>query len=246
MKNKILSIVLVMMMIASLFILTGCGNEKSSKKSNENGTEERNSYDEKNEVNKTSDNNITDNNSNNNSTVAKEVDKTPVDIKSDSSYYFVINGKKYSAGDKISTLSESGFHLNKTGSEIEIQSNGYIIGGGAVLNNENNTVFQITPFNNTKEKIKGADASIGSFYIDESSVKKYNLNVEIVNGITIGTSMQDIEAIFGEPTKKTEATQYNGPTYTYDVSGQYKSFTFNFDKDGKITSMRWQAYVLAK
>ena len=239
MKKTLKMLVIFAILFASLVTLAGCGNEKEDNKSknnrNENVAEEKNNYTEENEINNTI-NNTTNNTVNGNTTAnnktVKEVDKTPVDIKDNSSYYFIVNGKKYSAGDKISTLSESGYHLNKTGSEKELQPNGYLIGGDAILNSDNKTVFNATPFNNTKETIKGADAVIGSFYVDESSNEKYNLNVEIVNGITIGTSIEDME--------------YNGPTYTYDVSGEYKTFYFYFNKEGKITSMKWQAYIPAE
>lgn len=176
---------------------------------------------------------------------AKPVDKTPVDIKNNSSYYFVINGKKYNAGDKISDLSESKLHLNKTASEKELQTYGYLIGGNSVLNTDNKTVLSVTPFNGTKTKVKSADASIGGVYISKYNYESLDGKVEITNGITIGTSIEDVKAIFGQPTKITEPyTEYYGPTYSYEVTGEYKSFVFGFDKDGKVESIRWTCYIM--
>lgn len=176
---------------------------------------------------------------------AKPVDKTPVDIKNNSSYYFVINGKKYNAGDKISDLSESKLHLNKTASEKELQTYGYLIGGNNVLNTDNKTVLSVTPFNGTKTKVKSADASIGGVYISKYNYESLDGKVEITNGITIGTSIEDVKAVFGQPTKITEpSTEYYGPTYSYEVTGEYKSFVFGFDKDGKVESIRWTCYIM--
>jgi len=176
---------------------------------------------------------------------AKPVDKTPVDIKNNSSYYFVINGKKYNAGDKISDLSESKLHLNKTASEKELQTYGYLIGGNNVLNTDNKTVLSVTPFNGTKTKVKSADASIGGVYISKYNYESLDGKVEITNGITIGTSIEDVKAVFGQPTDITEpTTEYYGPTYSYEVTGEYKSFIFGFDKDGKVETIRWTCYIM--
>lgn len=249
---KLLKISIIL--CAGLVILTGCGNKdednKTKNNKNENVAERTNSSVEENKVSNVAKNTTTNttnkNTTNDNKIIAKEVDKTPVDVKDNNSYYFIVKGKKYSAGDKISSLSESGFHLNKAGSEKELQKYGYLIGGGAVLNSDNKTVFNITPFNNTNSTIKAADASIGSFSLDKSSYEMLDGDIEIVNGITFGTSIEDVKTIFGEPTKITEATEYIGPTYEYNVTGEYKSFTFRSDKEGKITSIRWQNYVVSK
>ena len=174
----------------------------------------------------------------------KPVDKTPVDIKLNSSYYFVVNGKKYNVGDKISSLSESNLKLNSTGGEKELQKNGYLIGGGAVLNSEKKTVFNITPYNNGQSKVKAADTVIGGFSLDKYGYDYLSGNIEICNGITIGTSIDDIKTVFGEPTKTTEGTQYRGPTYTYDAKSNYMQFTFAFDKDGKVERISWQNFNL--
>lgn len=246
---KLLKISIILCL--GLVILTGCGdNDKATRTKNskkENVVERTNNSVEENEVNNVVNNTTTNQNTvDDNKTIAKEVDKTPRDFKDDSSYYFIVKGKKYMAGDKISGLSESGYHLNKAGSEKDLQKYGYLIGGGAVLDSDNKTVFNITPFNGSKETIKAADATIGSFSIDEYGYEKLNGEVEIVNGITIGTPIEDVKTILGEPTKITEATEYNGPTYEYSVSGEYKSFTFRSDKEGKIKSIRWQNYVMSE
>lgn len=265
--KKIISIfAIIAILIASLFIMTGCGDEettKSKKKDkDDNDTslvtkddddddddtkKSDNKDDEKTDSSKDSKSNEKDSSkTDTDKKQSKTIDKTPIDLENNDSYYFVVKGVKYKAGDKISKLVDNGFKQSKTGAEKEIPANGYLIGGGAILNSDSKTVFDVTPVNTTKEKIKGSEGQIGSFSIDKYEFEKLSGDVEIFGGITIGTSIEDIEAVFGEPTTKTDATEYVGPSYTYSAKASYRSFTFRFDKDGKLDSFRWQNYTFNK
>ena len=261
MKKTLTVLLLIAMLVAGLFLMTGCGDEdtKSSKKKdkkdndtsivtdNEDDEDEDDDKDSKNNKDADKDEDDKDDKDDEkdkeDDKVSKSIDRTPIDLEDSDSYYFVVKGVKYKAGDKISKLVENGFKQSKTGAEKEIPANGYLIGGGAILNSDDKTVFDVTPVNVTKEKIKGSEGQIGSFSIDKYEYDKLSSNVEIFGGITIGTSIEDIEAIFGEPTSKTDATEYSGPTYTYNAKASYRSFTFRFDKEGKLNSFRWQNYT---
>lgn len=248
MKKTLTVLMIMAIMIAGLFLMTGCGDEEKSKSSKKDDKKDDTSYVKDNEKDSTDDekDNKTTSKDDTKEDIKKQtkkIDKTPIDLENNDSYYFVVNGVKYKAGDKISKLKENGFKQSKTGAEKEVPSKGYLIGGGAILNSDNKTVFDVTPVNLTSEKIKGADGQIGSFSIDESEAKLLSGDVEIYGGITIGTSIEDIEAIFGEPTTKIDATEYAGPSYTYSAKARYRSFTFRFDKDGKLNSIRWQNYT---
>lgn len=255
MKKTITIFTLIAILIVSLFTMTGCGDEektskkKKSEESNEiiNNTTNELMNNTTNSLAGNTTNNLVGNTTNetgkNTTTQSKPIDKTPININESSSYFFVVKGKKYSSGDKISELTASDFSFNKTGSEKEIPANGYLIGGGSVLNSEKRTVFSITPYNNTSAKIKGADAVIGGFSLNKSGYDYLSGDIEIYGGITIGTSMEDVKAVFGEPTKTTEATEYAGPTYTYDAEARYRSFTFNFDKEEKVKSISWENFT---
>lgn len=271
MKKTLTVLTLIAMLIAGLFLMTGCGDdESSSSKSKKDKKDDDTSYVDNNDKDDDDDDKDSkddkadkddddddkdskddkddkdDDDDKDDKKVSKTIDKTPIDLENSDSYYFVVKGVKYKAGDKISKLTENGFKQSKTGAEKEIPANGYLIGGGAILNSDNKTVFDITPVNITKEKIKGSEGQIGSFSIDKSEAEKLSGDVEIFGGITIGTSIKDVEAVFGEPSTKTEATEYNGPTYTYNAKASYRSFTFRFDKDGKLNSLRWQNYTFNK
>lgn len=232
-----------LIVISTLVTLSGCGAKTEIKKVEDNlkneieesikNAQEENKNEAKQEKSK--------------ETEAKEevkkiVDKTPIDIKVNSSYYFVVNGKKYNVGDKVSSLESSNLKMNSTGAAKELQKYGYLISGGSILNSENKTVFDITPYNNGQEKVKASETVIGGFKLDKYGYKNFSGSIEICNGITIGTSIDDIKAVFGEPTKKTEATSYSGPTYTYDAKSNYMQFNFAFDKDGKAERISWQNF----
>ncbi len=241
--TKILAIIAIL--IICVLSLTGCGNQKESTQKSKNN--EANSNNTNNNLNTTyntsnSTSNSTTSNETTDTRTIPEVDKKVVDYKTDEPYYFIIGGITYKAGDKISDLSKSGLHLNQTGAEKEISKYGYLIGGGAILNESKKTVFNITPFNGGTETIKGAEAQIGSLSIDSSTLK-YFPDIEVCNHITIGTAIEDVIQVFGEPTSKTDATEYYGPTYKYDVTGDYKYYIFDTDKDGKVTSIKWENYV---
>ena len=264
MKKKLKFICISIILCICLISLSGCGIEKDLKKIEEGikneleektkseTTEKSNEEEEnntKNQVNTTKNETNTTKNQTNTTkndeiTAKKAVDKTPVDIKANSSYYFVVNGKKYNVGDKISSLATSNLRLNNNGGEKELQKNGYLIGGGGVLDSKNNTVFNITPYNNGQSKVKASETVIGGFSLNQYGYKYLSGNIEICNGITIGTSLEDIKAVFGEPTSKTEATAYSGPTYTYDTKTRYMQFVFKFDKDEKVETISWQNFNL--
>ena len=268
MKKILTVLALIVVLIAGLVLMTGCGDEekssskKKSKKDNNTSYVADNKDDDDNKDSKNSKNSKSDDeedkdnkssNENNKSSdksdadkKSKEIDKTPIDLENNESYYFVVKGVKYKAGDKISKLIENGFKQSKTGAEKEISANGYLIGGGAILDSNGKTVFDVTPVNVTKEKIKGSEGQIGSFSIDESDYEKLSGDVEIYGGITIGTSIEDITAVFGTPSTKVDATEYAGPSYTYSAKTSYRSFTFRFSKDGKVNSIRWQNYTFNK
>lgn len=229
MKNITKNCAIIAILVIGTMSLTGCGSDKKSQKNPTNTSNSAN-------VDSKTSNKTTD------ARTIPSVDKTKVDYKTDEPYYFIIGEKTYKAGDRISELLKSGLHLNKAGSEKELLKYGYLIGGGSILNEDNNTVFNITPFNGGAETIKGADAQIGSLSIDSDTIN-YFPDIEVCNHITIGTTIEDVVKVFGEPTSKIDATEYHGPTYKYNVTGDYKYYTFDTDKDGKVTAIRWEDYV---
>ena len=100
------------------------------------------------------------------------------------------------------------------------------------------------PINLGSETVKTPETTIGGFTITKYNYDEIDENIEICNGITIGTSMDDVVAVFGEPTEKDMREDYAnlGIKYTYK-DGAYKYFEFEFDKETKaVTNITWRYF----
>lgn len=164
-------------------------------------------------------------------------------INDNQSYYVSIDGKKYFAGDKIASLTEVGFHLRDREQDEEVPANKYMIGAGYMQNDENKTVFHVTPFNIESSAIKITDAIIGGFSMGDSYAKndKRSANFEVYGGIKLGADMEEVKFIFGEPSNTTETT--NSVVYRYESSEVYRNYKFTFNKENKVTEISWQNLV---
>lgn len=164
-------------------------------------------------------------------------------INDNQSYYVSIDGKKYFAGDKIESLTEVGFHLRDREKDEEVPANKYMIGAGYMQNDENKTVFHVTPFNIESSAIKITDAIIGGFSMGDSYTKndERSANFEVYGGIKLGADMEEVKSIFGEPSNTSETT--NSVVYRYESSEVYRNYKFTFNKENKVTEISWQNLV---
>ena len=220
MKKKIVSIIaLIMILLVSLATLTGCGNNDNKK-------------DDKNE----------------NSSSANEEKDTVSSISDNSIYYVKINGTKFKAGDKLSSISKVDLKQKEKDMETEIPKNRYLM-DQAVIDSNEKEICKFIPLNYTDSKIKAKDAGIGGFEVgdynyDRLSKETLSYDFEIVGGIKLGSSYEDIVKVFGEEDFKyeSEASTYT-PAYTnYKYSSGYKGFEFTVDDSGKVSKIRWNNY----
>lgn len=245
MKKILNGVILFVIMVVSVFALTGCGNKNVDKKrDNKENTDVNES------VSNTSSSNNEGNTSANNvnkTDVAKtqvQLDKTPIDFKDKANYYFMANGVKYTFENKLEDITSSGYKASDKINDQDVPSKKYLLGGEYFRNPEGKTVFSVTPINYTAETVKENKASIGGFTLDKYYFENSNGNISICNGITIGTAMADVETIFGEPSEKDMRDDYPslGIKYTYKV-GAYKYFEFEFDKTTKnVTKVTWRYF----
>lgn len=169
-------------------------------------------------------------------------------VNDNASYYVKVNGKKFTAGDKIADISKVGLKQDSRVLDKKISKNTYLIGGGTIYNSNDKSVFTMTPFNATDSEITVKDAVFGAFEagsyeygkIDEATTA---LNIEVVGGIKFGSSYEDMVKVFGETDQVYEATSLGYKTYTYKSSEVYRSYEFTIDKDGKICKIHWQNLV---
>ena len=179
-----------------------------------------------------------------NNTKTEKVDA----INDNSSYFIKIKGKKFSAGDKISSVSKVGLKQDSRYLDQKVNKNTYLIGGGTIYNSSDKRVMSMTPFNTTSEAITVKDAVIGGLEVgeyeyDKISAEVLELNVEVVGGIKLGSTLKDIEKVFGKTTDTYYADSLGYTTYTYKSSEVYRSYEFTIGKDGKVSKIRWQNLV---
>lgn len=217
MKKKILSIGLILMMVASLFALTGCGNKAEDNK--EKAAEQK---------------------------AAEE----KFSIDNNNCYYVKINGTKFKAGDKISSVSSVGLKQKEKNLATSIPKNRYLLAESVVDSNEKE-ICKFVPLNDTDDKITVADAVIGGFEVGTYNYNKIaketlEYDIEIFGGIKLGSSYEDMVKVFGEPDFKHESQANESlkmEAYTtYKYSKGYKGLEFIVDDSGKISQIEWNNY----
>lgn len=220
MKKKILIIIaLIAVLGIALFVLIGCGKNKDDSNQNKEGE---------------------------NSVATAEVSS----IRDNSIYFVSINGTKFKAGDKISSVSKVNLKQKDKDLDEEIPKNRYLL-SQSVINSDNKEVCEFVPLNSTDSTITAKDAVIGGFEVGEYNYNKISeetlaLNIEIVGGIKLGSSYDDLVKVLGEEEFKFEHEadeKLKMPAYTtYKYSSGYKGFEFIIDDSGKISKIKWTNY----
>lgn len=214
MKRKIIFMSSVVML--SLVVLSGCGS--SSKEDQDSAKDKDNKVSEK----------------------TKEKDDF---INDNDSYFFVIDGKKFSAGDRIADVMDLGYGMKSEEQEEEIPAHKYMIGAGGMRDAENSRVFVLTPFNTTSSAIKVSDSVIGGLDLSDvwAEDDEKAFNIEVYGGLKLGSTEAEVKKVFGEPSNVVEVND-NTTALKYDSDEVYRGFDFTI-KDGKVTTIQWQNLV---
>jgi len=224
MRKRVSKIASVFLLFVYLFLFSACrlSIEYNSQNKDENGD---------NEVKNTQ------------NTMKNEKIEGKVDIYDKNSYYFVINNQKYTTESSVKDIEEAGFSQESNAAQTEIPKGSYSVRGGFFKEKESgNTVFSIIPANSTDETIKCTEASVGGFSLEEYYYKNYSGKIEIVEGITIGSSLDELVEAFGEPTEIDKRDNYEnlGILYKYRA-GLFQYFEFEIDKStNKINTISWR------
>ena len=184
---------------------------------------------------------------NNNSSSKVE---TVTSIRDNSIYFVSISGKKFKAGDKLSSISKVKLSLKEKDLSQTIPKNRYLM-AKSVLNSKGVEVCSFVALNDTDSTIDYKDAVIGGFEVGDINYGRLSsdtlaLNIEIVGGIKLGSSYEDLVKVFGEEDFKYEAEaneKLKMPSYTtYKYSSGYKGFEFTIDDSGKVSKIHWNNY----
>lgn len=169
-------------------------------------------------------------------------------INDENIFFITINGTKIKACEKISKLSNVNLALKNSYLNEEIPKNRYLM-VKSIINTNGNEVFGIRPLNVTNSTITAKDAVIGAFEVgtydyNNISSDTLNLNIEVVGGLKLGSSLDDIIKVLG--TSYTEIKSnglYSIPPYTKIIfSSGYKGYQFIIDESGKISQISWNNY----
>lgn len=173
----------------------------------------------------------------------KETKKETNILDDNKSYLFIIDGKKIYAGDKISSLSKFGYNIREKEKDQEVPANKYMIGAGNMTNETNSILFSVTPYNIESSAVKVTDAVIGGFRLSKSYAKNDEkaMNIEVYGKIKLGSTMEEVEKVFGQPESKNEGTGYT--TYRYKSEEVYRNYTIRFDENNVVDSIEWQNLV---
>ena len=106
----------------------------------------------------------------------------------------------------------------------------------------------MTPFNPGDSDVTVKDAVFGSLEIGSYEYGKIeqevlDLNAEFVGGIKLGSTLEDVEKVFGTTDNIYEASSLGYKVYTYRSEKNYRNFEFTIDKDGKVSKIGFQNLV---
>lgn len=164
-------------------------------------------------------------------------------INNNDSYFLIIAGKKFKAGDKITDLSAVGYNLKASEASQKLPANKYMIGAGNMMNSSNKNIFDVTPFNTKSSTIMISDSVIGGVSINYTWAKddKKSANFEVYGGIKLGSTKEQVKKVFGEP-----STTSSESTYTYNSDETYRNYKFTFNEEGKVSDIVWKNLVFNK
>lgn len=209
MKKTIKIFAVLTILIASLMMLTACGEQKTESKKEENTATNSASQTE----NKTS--------------------QTEKFIDKNESYFFIYNGVKINAGDKISSLSTAGLSVRDVHRDVEVKSKDRR--SCEITNLENKSIFNLTAYNKESAASKLSDTWVGGVTISTVGAERDSkvAQMEVYGGIKLGSTVEELKKVFGEPDKSSTEKEY---VYESKVVSRY----FRFDiKDGKVSGITW-------
>lgn len=223
--KKILSILVIFVFV---FALTGCTNPLKKIEKNTAVSPAAQTTDNKGTV--------------------KATTKKKADTNLNEDYFFIIKGKKFKAGDKISGIANVGLKQDSRVVDQKVGKNTYLIGGGTIYNSNDKRVLNITPYNPSDEEVTAKDTVIGGFEIGEYEygvIEKevLDLDVSIVGGIKLGSTYDELISVFGETDNTFYSESLGYTLYTYKSDQVYRSFEFTVDKNNKVSKIRWQNLV---
>jgi hypothetical protein len=184
--------------------------------------------------------NTTNDNTSDNSSSSQNGIK--INLADNNNYYAVVEGKKYTVNTTIQNIMDDGYTVSESGTNLNqvLEPGKYLLNTVQLLKDGNyDTYFPVLPINRTKKPLTVAESSVFSMDLNDTLSE----NITIVGGITFGKTIEEVEAVFGVPTKKEDNLAKPGETvvsYYQETESQYTkykadgNFAFYFNTDGKL------------
>lgn len=234
-KNLLLPLALILVLSLSL---VACGDNSAPSDSGNNSTTEP----------LTSDNDdVTTTVEAVTSGTVEEISRPPASAELSAewnSYQFELEGKIYTLPLRYSELEANGWTAqNAKNMEETLESGKYILNYITLsYGGKENTEIGVQFVNLDDEDRTLAECYVGGIQLAENSWNK-NTVLYFPGGFTIGSTKEEVEALYGEP----NATQDRSTTieWTYETQN-YATLTFTFTKEtGKIEKMRMSNLYLS-
>lgn len=151
---------------------------------------------------------------------------------------YILDGKLYKGQITLADLEENGWvldHAADLSEEIAPQGNDLLINNSRLVLFNGESTLQVFPINrSTEETCTLAECSV--LYIGVNSAD--NVSLVLADGITIGSSYDDVIATFGEATSEED---YSDDGYIYYKHKAMGSVTYGFSvADGEVIYIRVQ------
>ncbi len=228
-KKKLL--VLSLTTLLALGVMCGCGDSSAGESDDEWEYEERSDRKEKDDEEKDAEENTGAADDREAADGEAEGGESGL-LDDDDIYFFMIDDWMYMAGEEVRYFEETGYEL--LGGDNQVPA-GEIDGGGVALLGDNIPKFQVTVYNPTDAAITRAESAIGGFKVrKDTATDEAVREAEVYGGIRIGSSREDVEIAFGEPTRTMDNL------YVYRTADPDKYYKFTFDEDWEVSIIEWR------
>lgn len=157
-------------------------------------------------------------------------------LDDNSIYFFTIDGETYTAGESMSKIADAGYELHTVDSQ-ELESGESASCGIGFYSEEVMRVpqFYVNTYNPASSPIKYGEGNISGLTLWGSSATDETIHAtEVYGGIHIGSTREEVEAVFGVPARVLDEAHY-----TFRSSDSDRYYKFMFDDNDQVSKINW-------
>jgi len=162
--------------------------------------------------------------------------KGSIDLSDRKNYFVLIDGKKYDLNTNIATFFNDGYAVYDLENMKQEVRAGKYIANDIYFRKNGETYFCMQPINRTDKTITKEECTVYSISIQDT----WYTDATIIGGITIGSSRQEVEEVFGMEFGLGTSEEYRMLCYGEVLS---YGFNFSFDESWQVISMMVYSYA---